>query len=279
MDLDESARPGTICWEPDCRAADEVAVAEPATPAALMRRTGHTGAVALRAELFTGIGGRDAEIDGVLHAAAAASFPVRRSAARGSWIGYDHRSHVGASDSASSGASAHPLFRSTFVAARMGGRPLRTSPRRTADEITAFASARCGSGAGRKEQPCPAPNPWSTCRSTSRTRSAGVTTGGWSWSAWRAQVGRIAVQPGWKWSQDVKPVAGTDLCMAPHQQYQISERIHVVMATAPRLTLAPVRSCRCLPGMTLGWSVRSRWWRSTGRAPRSGRARVRGEQW
>ena len=29
-----------------------------------------------------------------------------------------------------------------------------------------------------------------------------------------AQVGRITAQPGWKWSKDVKPVAGTDLCMA-----------------------------------------------------------------
>jgi hypothetical protein len=32
-----------------------------------------------------------------------------------------------------------------------------------------------------------------------------------------AQVGRMTLQPGWKWSADVKPVAGTDLCMAPHQ--------------------------------------------------------------
>ena len=93
-----------------------------------------------------------------------------------------------------------------------------------------------------------------------------------------AQVGRVTVQPGWKWSQDVKPVAGTDLCMAPHQQYQISGRIHVVMADGTEVDAAPVRSRRCLPGTTLGWSVTSRWWRSTGRAPRSGRARRRGEQ-
>jgi hypothetical protein len=43
------------------------------------------------------------------------------------------------------------------------------------------------------------------------------------------QIGRITLQPGWKWSTDVKPVAGTELCMAPHQQYQLSGRIHVVM--------------------------------------------------
>jgi hypothetical protein len=32
-----------------------------------------------------------------------------------------------------------------------------------------------------------------------------------------AEVGRLTLQPGWRWSQDVKPVAGTDWCMAPHQ--------------------------------------------------------------
>jgi quercetin dioxygenase-like cupin family protein len=45
-----------------------------------------------------------------------------------------------------------------------------------------------------------------------------------------AQVGRITVQPGWRWSEDVKPVAGTELCEAPHQQYQLSGRMKVVLA-------------------------------------------------
>jgi quercetin dioxygenase-like cupin family protein len=45
-----------------------------------------------------------------------------------------------------------------------------------------------------------------------------------------AQVGRITLQPGWRWSEHVKPVAGTELCEAPHQQYQISGRIRVRMA-------------------------------------------------
>ena len=43
------------------------------------------------------------------------------------------------------------------------------------------------------------------------------------------QVGRATVQPGWRWSEHVKPVAGTELCMAPHQQYRISGRLHVAM--------------------------------------------------
>jgi quercetin dioxygenase-like cupin family protein len=44
-----------------------------------------------------------------------------------------------------------------------------------------------------------------------------------------AQVGRVTLQPGWRWSKDVKPVAGTDWCMAPHQQYQIAGRVHIQM--------------------------------------------------
>ena len=92
-----------------------------------------------------------------------------------------------------------------------------------------------------------------------------------------AQVGRITVQPGWKWSQDVKPVAGTDLCMAPHQQYQISGRIHAVMADGTEVDAGPGEITSLPPGTTLGWSVTSRWWQLTGRAPRSGHARMRGE--
>lgn len=44
-----------------------------------------------------------------------------------------------------------------------------------------------------------------------------------------AQIGRITLQPGWRWSEHVKPVAGTELCQAPHQQYLISGRVRVAM--------------------------------------------------
>jgi hypothetical protein len=43
------------------------------------------------------------------------------------------------------------------------------------------------------------------------------------------QVGRATLQPGWKWSQHVKPIANTDSCQAPHFQYQISGTMVVVM--------------------------------------------------
>jgi mannose-6-phosphate isomerase-like protein (cupin superfamily) len=54
-----------------------------------------------------------------------------------------------------------------------------------------------------------------------------------------AQVGRISLQPGWRWTVDVKPVAGTDLCEAPHQQYVVSGRVHVVMADGTELEAGP----------------------------------------
>jgi mannose-6-phosphate isomerase-like protein (cupin superfamily) len=44
-----------------------------------------------------------------------------------------------------------------------------------------------------------------------------------------ATVGRAVFNPGWKWSNDVKPIAGTESCQAPHTGYVISGRMHVVM--------------------------------------------------
>jgi hypothetical protein len=63
-----------------------------------------------------------------------------------------------------------------------------------------------------------------------------------------AQVGRISLQPGWKWSNDVKPVAGTDLCMAPYQQYTVSGRVHVAMADGTELDVGPGEIASSPPG-------------------------------
>lgn len=40
-------------------------------------------------------------------------------------------------------------------------------------------------------------------------------------------VRRFTLLPGWRWSQDMGPVAGTGSCEATHFQYQISGRLHV----------------------------------------------------
>lgn len=42
-------------------------------------------------------------------------------------------------------------------------------------------------------------------------------------------VGRAVLQPGWKWSTCVKPIAKTKSCEAPHFQYQLAGRMQVVM--------------------------------------------------
>jgi len=41
--------------------------------------------------------------------------------------------------------------------------------------------------------------------------------------------GRATFQPGWRWSTSVKPLVNTRSCEAPHLQYHISGRLHVVM--------------------------------------------------
>ncbi|TWV45613.1 nuclear transport factor 2 family protein [Streptomyces misionensis] len=43
-------------------------------------------------------------------------------------------------------------------------------------------------------------------------------------------IGRLVLEPGWRWSEDVKPLAGTEWCEAPHFQYHVSGTIRVHMA-------------------------------------------------
>ena len=52
-------------------------------------------------------------------------------------------------------------------------------------------------------------------------------------------VGRAVFEPGWRWSIDVKPIAGTDLCQAPHFLYQISGRMGVKMADGTEMESGP----------------------------------------
>lgn len=42
-------------------------------------------------------------------------------------------------------------------------------------------------------------------------------------------IGRLILEPGWRWSLHVKPIAKTELCLAPHFQYQLSGRLHILM--------------------------------------------------
>jgi hypothetical protein len=40
-------------------------------------------------------------------------------------------------------------------------------------------------------------------------------------------VGRGVLQPGWKWSNDVKPIAGTTSCEIHHVGYLLAGQLHI----------------------------------------------------
>ena len=42
-------------------------------------------------------------------------------------------------------------------------------------------------------------------------------------------VGKAVFEPGWRWSENVKPIAGTDSCQVSHLGYIISGRMRVMM--------------------------------------------------
>jgi len=41
------------------------------------------------------------------------------------------------------------------------------------------------------------------------------------------QIGRFTFEPGWRWSECIKPVAGTDSCQVEHIGYAVSGALHV----------------------------------------------------
>ncbi|MGH2609319.1 MAG: cupin domain-containing protein [Tepidiformaceae bacterium] len=54
-----------------------------------------------------------------------------------------------------------------------------------------------------------------------------------------AAIGRLVLQPGWRWSNDVKPIAGTSTCEAPHFQYHLSGRLAIKMADGTEFIAGP----------------------------------------
>jgi hypothetical protein len=53
------------------------------------------------------------------------------------------------------------------------------------------------------------------------------------------EVGRMVFEPGWRWSNDVKPIAGTDSCEAPHFQYHVSGKLAILMDDGTELVAEP----------------------------------------
>lgn len=54
-----------------------------------------------------------------------------------------------------------------------------------------------------------------------------------------SEIGRLVLQPGWRWSKDVKPTAGTDSCTAPHFQYHVAGRLAVRMDDGTEFIAGP----------------------------------------
>jgi hypothetical protein len=54
-----------------------------------------------------------------------------------------------------------------------------------------------------------------------------------------SDIGRLTLEPGWRWSEHVKPIAGTDLCEAPHFQFHASGVLGIRMADGTELEARP----------------------------------------
>ena len=67
-------------------------------------------------------------------------------------------------------------------------------------------------------------------------------------------VGRSVFEPGWKWSNDVKPIAGTELCEAPHFLYQVSGNMRIRMKDGHEFDIGPGDVAMIPPGHD-GWVV------------------------
>jgi quercetin dioxygenase-like cupin family protein len=69
-----------------------------------------------------------------------------------------------------------------------------------------------------------------------------------------AEIGRLVFEPGWRWSEHLKAIAGTDLCEAPHFQYHVSGTLRIQMADGTEFDATP-GSITSLPSGHDAWVV------------------------
>ena len=74
-------------------------------------------------------------------------------------------------------------------------------------------------------------------------------------------VGRFVFQPGWRWSKDVAPVAGTPSCQHRHVGYTISGSLEVRMDDGTSLVIGPGEAYEIPPGHD-AWVVGAEPWDS-----------------
>jgi mannose-6-phosphate isomerase-like protein (cupin superfamily) len=61
-------------------------------------------------------------------------------------------------------------------------------------------------------------------------------------------VGKAVFEPGWRWSTNVKPIAGTESCQTSHLGYCLSGRLHIVMDDGSEQDLGPGDVAAIPPG-------------------------------
>ena len=67
-----------------------------------------------------------------------------------------------------------------------------------------------------------------------------------------ATLARLTLQPGWKWSEHVRPMMHTESCQVHHLQYVISGRLRIVQDDGSRMDLGPGDFVSIPPGHD-GW--------------------------
>ena len=78
-------------------------------------------------------------------------------------------------------------------------------------------------------------------RTPEKTRMDVVNLGG-------VKAARLTAQPGWKWSECIKPVVGTDSCQANHVGAVVSGRMHVVHDDGTEADIEPGHAYLIEPG-------------------------------
>jgi quercetin dioxygenase-like cupin family protein len=68
------------------------------------------------------------------------------------------------------------------------------------------------------------------------------------------EIGRYTFEPGWRWSQHIKPVVGTESCQTEHVGYVVSGTLHVEASDGTSADITAGSVYRIAPGHD-GWVV------------------------
>lgn len=67
-------------------------------------------------------------------------------------------------------------------------------------------------------------------------------------------IGRGVFQPGWRWSEHVKPIAGTESCQTHHRGFIVSGRMGIRMDDGTEMEFVPGDVYEIPPGHD-GWVI------------------------